>query len=107
MYLKLMEAYFDHQKRSPRVFIHVFSMNYVIQGSAASVMKTKMIELHDERKTLGFTMRGSIHDEVVGDVADEESARKVGELLNRQSFPELKIPLTWSVGTGRNWAEAK
>jgi DNA polymerase-1 len=83
------------------------SLNSVIQGSAADVMKTKLVELHRERKNTGFTLRYTVHDEVDGDVPNEESAKKVTEVLNSQSFPDLKVPILWDVQTGSNWAECK
>lgn len=83
------------------------ALNAVIQGSAADIMKRKLVELHNERQRTGFTMRMTVHDEVCGDVPDEESARLVSEVLNRQSFPELKVPILWTGKTGRHWAECK
>jgi DNA polymerase I-like protein with 3'-5' exonuclease and polymerase domains len=79
-------------------------LNCVIQPSAASIMKQKLVELHRERKDTGFLMRWPVHDEVDGDIPDREAARKVGKILNRQSFP-LKVPILWEVSVGRNWAE--
>jgi DNA polymerase I-like protein with 3'-5' exonuclease and polymerase domains len=70
-------------------------------------MKTKLVELHRERKNTGFTLRYTVHDEVDGDVPNEESAKKVTEVLNSQSFPDLKVPILWDVQTGSNWAECK
>jgi DNA polymerase I-like protein with 3'-5' exonuclease and polymerase domains len=82
------------------------ALNRVIQGTAADIMKTKIVELHRERKHTGFLMRTTVHDEVNGDAPDLESARRVEEILNRQSFP-FRVPILWKVGTGPNWAEAK
>jgi DNA polymerase I-like protein with 3'-5' exonuclease and polymerase domains len=83
------------------------ALNRVIQGSAADVMKQKLVELHRERKRTGFLMRMTVHDEVGGDAQTPETATMVSEILNQQSFPELKVPIRWSVKTGANWAEAK
>lgn len=83
------------------------ALNAVIQGSAADIMKQKLVELHASRKTTGFTMRYTVHDEVCGDVPDQKSARLVAEALNRQSFAMLKVPILWSVSTGANWAACK
>lgn len=82
------------------------ALNSIIQGSAADIMKTKLVELHAQRKSLGFTMRMTIHDEVCGDVPDVDSAQKISELLNVQSIP-MEVPIFWSTGTGKSWAEAK
>lgn len=82
------------------------ALNAIIQGSAADIMKTKLVELFAQRKALNFTMRMTVHDEVTGDVADVESAAKINELLNVQSLP-MDVPILWQSGTGKNWAEAK
>ena len=82
------------------------ALNGVIQGTAADIMKRKIIELHNERKRTGLTLRFTVHDEVNGDVPDAESARLVSEVLNRQSF-DTKVPILWETGTASNWAEAK
>lgn len=82
------------------------ALNSVIQPSAADWNKMKLVELHAERKRTDFKMRFTVHDEVNGDVPDQESARMVGEILNRQTI-ELRVPILWKVGTGRNWKECK
>jgi DNA polymerase-1 len=78
------------------------ALNRIIQGSAADVMKMKLVELHAARKTTGFLMRFTVHDEVCGDCPSEESRRRVHELLNTPTLP-LDIPLRWSVHTGAHW----
>lgn len=82
------------------------ALNAVIQGSAADIMKTKLIELHKARKETGFLLRYTVHDEVDGDVPDQEAAQKVAAILDHQSFPELRVPILWGVSTGKNWKEA-
>lgn len=81
------------------------ALNSIIQGGAADINKQKLVELHAERKKTGFILRYTVHDEVDGDATTPETAKKVEEILNRQSFPELKVPILWEVGTGRNWKE--
>jgi DNA polymerase I-like protein with 3'-5' exonuclease and polymerase domains len=87
------------------VMLHA-SLNRVIQGSAADEMKKKVVELRKERKRTNFTLRFVVHDEANGDVPDEESAKAVQEVLNRQLL-QTRVPLLWKVGTGANWQEAK
>jgi DNA polymerase I-like protein with 3'-5' exonuclease and polymerase domains len=80
-------------------------LNAVIQPSAAEVMKTKMIEVHKERKRLGLIPRLTLHDEWLGGCKSVESARALGEILNRQSFEKFKdIPILWDTKAGKNWA---
>ncbi len=82
------------------------ALNKVIQGSAADIMKTKLVELHEQRRETGFLLRMTVHDSVGGDIADAESAQRVKAILNHQSFP-LRVPILWSVSTGANWAACK
>lgn len=80
------------------------ALNSVIQGGAADINKRKLVEVHKERKRTGFVLRFTVHDEVDGDSPSKESTRMVNQILNRQSYPILKIPILWEVGTGPNWA---
>lgn len=82
------------------------ALNTIIQGTAADIMKIKMCEVHEERDNIHCTMRLTNHDELGGDVPDEESADRLTEVLNRQTTP-LRIPILWEVGTGPNWMAAK
>jgi DNA polymerase-1 len=81
------------------------AINYAIQGSAADIMKLKLVELHKVRKWTGLLMRMTVHDEVGGDARQPETAARVREVLNRQSF-KLRVPIVWEVETGPNWAVA-
>jgi len=80
------------------------ALNGRIQGSEADIVKTKAIELHKERKETGLTLRFSVHDEFDGDVPDQESAKRVDEVLNRQSF-DLSVPILWETNTGVSWGD--
>lgn len=81
------------------------ALNAIIQGTAADIMKRKLVELHAERRYTSFLMRMTVHDEVDGDIPDKVCAERVREVLNRQSY-QLSVPILWDVTTGRNWAEA-
>jgi hypothetical protein len=83
------------------------AFNAVDQGGGADVMKTKICELHENRRDTDLTMRYTVHDEVDGDVPeDPRSAAKIREILDTQSFPEFKdVPILWEVSTGTNWKE--
>lgn len=82
------------------------ALSRVIQGSAADVMKRKLVELHKARKRTGFKLRFTVHDEVNGDVPDAKSAEMVKEILNTQST-NFRVPILWETGTGQNWKECK
>jgi DNA polymerase I-like protein with 3'-5' exonuclease and polymerase domains len=81
------------------------ALNGVIQGDGAEINKTKIVELHRARKYTGLKMRMTVHDAITGDVPDAESARRVDEVLNRQSFTEFQVPILWETKTGNNWAK--
>jgi len=80
------------------------ALNGRIQGSAADIMKTKLVELHKARVYTGLKLRFTVHDEACGDAPDTESVKRVNEILNRQSFP-LKVPILWDSSIGKNWAD--
>lgn len=81
------------------------ALNGRIQGSEADYVKTKGVELHKNRKYTGLKLRWQVHDEYDGDVADEEGMRRVDEVLNRQSFPDLKVPIMWKSKIGTSWGD--
>lgn len=89
--------------RFPRGWKLHSALNRIVQGGAGDIMKKKMCEVHEERKRTGFKMRFTVHDELDGDCPDDESARMVEEILNRQTT-DLRIPILWEVQTGENWA---
>lgn len=80
------------------------AFNSVDQGSGGDIIKKKLVEVHAERRETGFTMCYPVHDEIDG-YGDDASAVRLGEILNRQSFPQLKVPIMWDVATGDNWKE--
>jgi hypothetical protein len=82
------------------------AFNGIDQGTEADYMKTKLVELHKARHETGFVLRVTNHDEVVGD-GDRQVAQRIDELLNKQSFPEMRVPLTWETSMGPNWADVK
>jgi len=94
------------RSRFPTTFKLHKALNTVIQGTAADIMKSKLVDLYKQRKEVGFTMRMTIHDEICGDVPDKDAAERVSKLLNEQTSG-LEVPILWEVGTGANWAEAK
>lgn len=81
------------------------ALNYVIQGSAADIMKKKLLLLYNTRKETGFNMRFTVHDEVDGDIPDLESAIKVKRMLNEPEFKQIQIPILWSTGIGDSWMD--
>lgn len=95
------------RSRFPTNYKTYIGLNRVLQGSGADYLKKKSVELHRERKYTGFLMRLTVHDAFGGDAQMRETLARVGEILDRQSFPQLKVPIKWKVGVGKNWAECK
>lgn len=81
------------------------ALNAIIQGTAADIMKQKLVELHKYRKDTGLLLRYSVHDEVDGDAQYPETKERVQSILDSQSFSEIEIPILWDVGTGPNWKQ--
>jgi DNA polymerase I len=82
------------------------ALNRIIQGSAADLFKTKLLNVYRERKTLGIhKLRMPVHDEATGDF-DLTCAGKLQEFFNQQDF-DLKVPIRWELGYGENWRDCK
>lgn len=83
------------------------ALNSIIQGTAADIMKEKTIEVHKAIKAGdlpdGTKLRLTVHDELVGDVPNQEAADAIAEILNTQTF-DLSVPILWEMETGENWA---
>lgn len=80
------------------------AFNSIDQGGAADINKMKLVELHEAREETQLTLRYTVHDEVDGDIPDQEHADKVQAILDRQSI-ELRVPILWDVSIGANWKE--
>jgi len=79
------------------------ALNAVIQGTAADVMKQKLIEVYRERKTLGIArLRFPVHDEICADVDSPERENQIKDFLNMQSF-KFRVPIMWDVKLKDNW----
>jgi len=82
------------------------ALNAIIQGTAADLMKLKLVELYEMAHQYGLVLRFTVHDEVVLDIPDEAAGRAVDEQLNKPSL-DVRVPLFWSTKTGANWKECK
>jgi DNA polymerase-1 len=81
------------------------SVNYVIQGSAADIIKMAMLEC-EKAKYMPILQ---VHDELLFEVNPNQNLPKqkqdIASLM--ASVVSLDIPLDVSIGHGPNWAEAK
>ena len=86
------------------------AMNHPMQGTAADLMKLAMIEVDRRLAEEHFEARMvlQVHDELVFEAPAGELERlsaMVREAM--EGVASLLVPLEVSVGSGRNWAEAK
>ena len=77
------------------------ALNSILQGSAADILKKKIVEVYSECKTY-FNLRFTVHDEFDGDVAGDGDAKRVETTLNEQTTP-TKVFISWDVKTAPNW----
>jgi DNA polymerase-1 len=95
--------------RQRREIAERMALNAPIQGSAADIMKIAMLRVDEGLRSAGLRSRMllQVHDELVFDVAEGE--REALETLVRDrmggAYP-LSVPLSVSVGSGRDWDAA-
>lgn len=80
------------------------ALNSAIQGTAADIMKLKLLQLYRQRNELGVTLRFTVHDEVDGDIPPDGDVQKLEAALNEAVLP-LDVPILWDLKTGPNWKE--
>ena len=80
-----------------------------MQGTAADLIKLAMIAVQDylERERLATRLILQVHDELVLESPDAESARIIDVLPGLMtSVAALRVPLKVDVGHGPNWERA-
>lgn len=81
-------------------------VNYQIQGLAAEIMKTKLLEL--DAAGLGEYLVLAVHDEAIAEIPDDEvhdAVNTMNEVMNDDKL--LSLPLTAGGATGKRWAEKR
>lgn len=85
------------------------AINAPMQGTAADIIKTAMIDMQAwiESNQYDMQMLMQVHDELVFEVKDEhvEEAKVHIKQIMESAMP-LKVPLIAEVGTGNNWDQA-
>ncbi|HLT00123.1 MAG TPA: DNA polymerase I [Acholeplasma sp.] len=86
------------------------SLNAPIQGSAADIIKVAMIKLHEYlvKNNKKSKLILQVHDELILDCVEdelEEMKQMVPEIM-KTAYP-LKVELSTSCDTGKNWYELK
>lgn len=82
------------------------ALNSVLQGSAADLMKLKLLLLYRERKRLGLTMRSTVHDESNNTVPMDADYGAIADFMDEQLVP-MQVPILWETIFGPNWEDAK
>ena len=88
-------------KREDKIYALV---NYLIQGTAASILKMKVVEL--DNAGLGDYITLLVHDEVIADVPRDvakDVASTVKNIMNDASL--LTVPVTASLNLGSRWGQ--
>ena len=96
--------------RQTRGFGERLAVNFVMQGTAADVIKVAMIRIHDRLREEGRSARLvlQVHDELLLEAPETETSA-VKELVREEmcgAYP-LDPPLAVDVGHGDDWNEAK
>lgn len=95
----LNESNMWHREAAERQLI-----NNIAQGSAAEIMKTAMIKIHQENPSLGLLVQ--VYDELLFESVDMVNDLKT--VMNCMvNAVKLDVPLTVDAGTGPNWEAAK
>jgi DNA polymerase I len=85
------------------------AINAPMQGTAADLIKLAMVAVQTwiEREQLKSRMIMQVHDELVFEVAPDESALFKQQLpILMAGIAQLKVPLLAEVGEGKNWDQA-
>lgn len=85
------------------------AINAPMQGTAADIIKTAMIDVHQWLREAGLDARivMQVHDELVLEVAQEQlEAVREGLIKRMSAAAKLSIPLLVEAGSGSNWDEA-
>lgn len=95
---------FDSRNKYDRWAAERMAVNYLVQGSAAEIMKMAMIELRKK----GYLPLLTVHDELLFEVqepAEWLAKERIKETM--ESVVTLDVPLVADIGIGSSWREAK
>ncbi len=100
----------DSRNNSVRAQAERLSVNTVVQGSAADLIKLAMIRLDHRIRSASLPMRMllQVHDELVCEAPRldaERCARAVADVMS--SAMKLRVPLRVDVAVSENWLEGK
>ena len=99
----------NSRNKNVQQFGERLAVNTPIQGSAADLIKSVMIRLHNLLPEQPFRAKMilQVHDELIFEV-EEDACEKLGSLLKKEmtSVKRLNVPLEVEIGWGKNWTDA-
>ncbi len=82
------------------------SVNTIIQGSAAEIIKMAMINIHKKIKNMDSKMLLSVHDEIIFEYPLDEETDLIKIVSNEmKNATAIDVPLNISLKKGKNWGE--
>ncbi len=80
-------------------------MNASIQGTAADYNKLTVLDMYNNRKTLGVDLRLTFHDEELGYgfLNSHREAKKLYDFMQEQRM-KLNVPILWNLSIDDDWA---
>ncbi len=102
----------DISSKNPalRQFAERTAVNSPIQGTAADLIKSAMIRIHDRlcQENWQARMLLQVHDELIFEVPENElESLRTMVRQEMEQVLELAVPLKVGIGVGKNWMEAK
>jgi DNA polymerase-1 len=82
------------------------ALNRVIQGSAADVLKLKLLEIYNNRKFFDIhKLLFTVHDDINIATQNLRKVRYIKECLEApMPGVEFRVPILWDADVGHNWA---
>jgi DNA polymerase I-like protein with 3'-5' exonuclease and polymerase domains len=74
------------------------ALNSLIQGSAADMVKSAILAVHDQMGLVPFM---AVHDEIDYGVPDEETAKKIQHIA--ENCVDMKVPIVADLSIGDHW----
>lgn len=65
--------------------------NYVIQGTAGDIIKISLLKTWEYIKSIGGSIRNTVHDQILFDNVDEDAVPKIKEIMEDYNF---SMPIT-------------
>ena len=103
---KLKKSFWDVNREYSRV--ERMSVNAVIQGSSADILKKAMIKVYEHLKTKGSDWKfiGTIHDELMFEIPDTATPDEIQEIADiMTNTTTLNVPIRCDIEVMKRWGE--